>query len=953
MKNRFLPLSMISTFLSLSLVFLSVLSLASQPGNPDPRKSDRSWLETVRANQHTGIVNPQDVIKARQQAEDLRFKSSSAMGLNWFSAGPDNFTGLVWSTIFDNTDPSGLTIIAGAVNGGIWKSINLGLTWTQMPVALNLVPKVSSLVQASNGTIYAATGVTSCKTIKFNGDGIYRSTANGEFTPIPGTLGNPDFNGVTKLAINQQTGRIFAATVGGLYYSDNGDVWDKAVSGYAMDVVVGSDGTVLMAVGDSAYMAPSGDLNAKITLTTGKVNGLPKSGTTWMVFAIAPSDPNVMYASLIGTDAQAKVTFNVYSSTDKGVTWSVVFPDNPTFLPFGASSTYGCYSNTMAVFPNDPYKLYLGGTNMWYGERIQTSGFYNWEQVSFGSFGNLSPFFVPLYHHSYMFRPNNASQLIVASDGGVSVATIGKTDITFQTSNKNLQTTQFTSVAYSAQKGYVMGGGYRIGTLAMGFFCPSQVSFPTNGYQIWREDASALGPNYQPQRANFCGDGGTSEWSNIDSRVAVYTKVGTLKIRRQDFTDINYDNTFFTKGVNAVASARMPMRLWETFNQGQVFGITRDSVKFFAEQKGIPADTTIMIRSKSNNFLFPYYTTSPIPKGDSIIIADPIASRFFIFGDTSNVKGIYMTKDMLKLAKEPEYFLLFKDVVADDLISALAVSADLNTAWAGTSKGRLIRITGILNAYDSATANITSSQCVLDDTVFSNTPFTGRNVTSISIDPTNSNRVLVTLGNYGNQTYVYYCQNGNASAPLFTSIQSNLPQMPVYSGLLEMHGNNAILGTDLGVYTTSNLNSATPQWTVDMEHIGFVPVTDVRQQVMHDYHILNYGVIYISTYGRGLWMDTTYYSPVGIEPVSREVATNGSLKLNPNPVDDVLYISYTNESTGDLNLSVLDLNGRIVMSSSFGNQPKGTFSTAVNLGSLSHGSYIVKVGKGIGKIVKL
>ncbi|MEI7723853.1 MAG: T9SS type A sorting domain-containing protein [Bacteroidota bacterium] len=952
MKNRFLPFSLITTFLGLSLVVFSVLSLAGQPGNPDLRKIEGSWWESIRANQHSGVVSPQDVVTARQQAEALRYKSTSAMNLNWISVGPGNFPGQSWSAIFDNTDPNGMTMIAGSANGGIWKSTDLGLTWVQMQVSDNLVPKVASIVQSSNGTIYAATGVTTCKLTDYNGTGIYRSTANGAFAPIPGTLGNPDFYGVTKLAINQQTGRIFAATSGGLYYSDNGDIWVKALSGFAMDVVVGSDGTVLMAVGDSAYLAPLGDLNSKVTLTTGNNNALPKGGIGWMVFAIAPSDINVMYASI--ADPAGKL-LNIYTSSDKGATWSIVFPNNPTFEPFGTG--FGCYSNTLAVSPTDPTKVYLGGLNMWFGQRVQSTGYYNWEQVSFGSHGALSPYLVPLYHHCYIFRPNHAEQFVIASDGGISLATIGQTDLTFQTSNKNLQTSQFNTLAFSAQKGYVMGGGKRIGTLAMGFFAPSQTSFPNDGYQVWRQDASALGPNSQPQPSNYCGDGGTCEWSSVDSRVAVYTKVGTLRIRRQDLTDINYVNTFFQKGVNAVSSTRMPMRLWETFNQGKVFGITRDSVKFHAEQKAIPADTTIMIRSASNNFLFPYYTTAPIPKGDSIIVGDPIASRFFIFGDTTlstiNYKAIYMTKDMLKLSKVPEYFMIFRDFASNDLISCLALSSDLNTLWAGTAKGRLIRVSGIVNAYDSATANISSSQCVLVDTVFSNTPFTGRNVTSISIDPSNSNRVLVTLGNYGNTNYVYYAQNGNAPAPLFTSIQGSLPQAPVYSGLIEMHGNSAVLGTDLGAFTTSNLNSGAPQWAPEMQNIGFVPVTDVRQQVMYDYHILNYGVIYISTYGRGVWMDTTYYSPVGIDPGPGVIATNGNLSLNPNPVKDNLRISYTNETTGNLSLLVYDLTGHVVLSSTFGNQPKGTFTTTINVSGLANGSYIVKIGNGYGKIVKM
>ena len=935
MKNRFLPFGLITTFLGLSLFFFSMLSLAGQPGNPDLRKTDGTRWESIRANQRNGMVNPQDIVKARQQAEALRVKSTSgAMGLNWLSVGPDNYPGLVWSVIFDNTDPTGMTIIAGAEEGGIWKSTNLGLTWIQMPVENDIVPRVSSLAQTSNGTIYAGTGITTCETIKTPGSGIYRSESGGPFTLITSTHNNSDFYAITKLAVAPNSNRIFAATSGdslqkgGLLYSDNGDDWTKVKSGYTMDVCLGPDGTVILTTQDTAYMVTDGNFaNAWDTLTTGRINALPKDGIGWMVFAIAPSDANVMYASLTNSSQKLK---SIYCSTDKGATWSVIFPNNPTFEPFFG---YGCYANTLTVLPTDPNKIFLGGLDMWYGQRVQSSGFFNWEQLSFGYLnvtGYHYYYYVPYFHHCYVFRPNNANQFVIATDGGVSIATIGTDSVTFQTSNKNLQTSQMNSVSCSSQKSYVMGGGDQVGTLVMGYFCPSKVSLPSNGYEV------------------YPGDGGTCEWSNIDSRIAVMTASNvTPAIYRQDFTDLNNYNNF-KNGINAVSSDYIPMRLWESFN----FAETHDSVKVYARIRTIPADTTITVQSSSNKIPFLYHTIHPIEKGDSLTVADPIASRLIIYGDSVGTRGIYMTKDMLKFDIKPEYFALFQDQV-DDPINALAVSADLNIVWAGTKAGRLIRITGLVNAYDSATANISSSQCVLHDTVFTNTPFTGRTVTSISINPSNPGQVMVTLGNYGNQDYVYYSQNGNEAIPVFTSIQSDLPQSPIYSGLIEMHGNNAIVGTDLGVFTTTNLNSTSPQWAADMTNIGAVTVTEIRQQIMHDYHILNYGVIYLASYGRGLWMDTTYYAPVGIEPVHGSVSANGMLNLSPNPVNDFLHISYTNENPGMLYLNVYDLTGRLLITSPLGNQPKGIVNTTINLNSLSHGTYIVKVGTGFGKVVKL
>ena len=227
------------------------------------------------------------------------------------------------------------------------------------------------------------------------------------------------------------------------------------------------------------------------------------------------------------------------------------------------------------------------------------------------------------------------------------------------------------------------------------------------------------------------------------------------------------------------------MRLWESFN----FPGPLDTTTYISAQPDsatIPAGATIHVKSLCNGFLFPYVTPVDLPYKSVLKVPDPIASRFFYYGSKSNVRGIFMTKDMLKFNKATEYFMIYKDTAKVDIITALAVSADLNTAWAGTKYGRIIRITGLLLAHDSLTANIASSHCVLVDSIFTYPAIDHRMVTSISINPGNTSQVLVTLGNYGNQDYVYYSQDGNAPKPSFTSVQTNLPKAPVYSGLIEM-----------------------------------------------------------------------------------------------------------------------------------------------------------------------
>ncbi|MDD4603628.1 MAG: T9SS type A sorting domain-containing protein [Bacteroidales bacterium] len=936
MKNRLLPFGLITAFVAFAFLCFSPLLMAGHPGNPDlKKKPGSSFLESIRANQHTGIVDPLDFQKAHSQAASFRTKSATgALNLDWISIGPNNYPGKVWTAIFDNTDPTGLTIIAGAEAGGIWESINYGLTWSMMSVENNAVLKVSSLVQTSNGTIYAATGITNCKQLSLAGNGIYKSENGGSFTVIPATKYNPDFAGITKLVVDPSSGRLFAATIGGLYFSDNGNDWIMIKQGYTMDVCVGSDGTVITAVGDSAYLSVGGDISSWVTLTTGETNLLPNTGIGWMVFAIAPSDANVMYASLAKTDGKL---LNVYCSTDKGATWSVVFPNNPSYEPFAGS---GCYANTLAVVPDDPNQIYLGGLNMWYGKRVQQAGYFSWTEVSSGLYSPWLPNSAPALHHSYMFRPNSNKQILLATDGGVCTAKIINNGVEFQTSNKELATSEFTFLSFSSTKNYVMGGGENIGSLALGYYYPTRVNDEKYGFPVIQPTGL-----YEGQYSGNCA------WSNLDNNIGVFTLFGsTTPLLRRDFRDLTYDNDFMN-GLTSLATNLTPMTLWESFT----FTQTRDSVKYYAREINIPADSLIQITS-ANGIKFPYLTTAPILVGDSIIVADPVASRFFFYGnkaDTNYKSGIFMTKDMLKFYKKPEYFVVLKDTAKVDFITTMAVSTDLNTLWAGTEKGRLLRVTGLINANDSLTANAFSSECVLVKDVFINPAFTDRYITSISIDSKNTNRVLITLGNYGNQDYVYYTTDGNSSAPTFNSVQSNLPQAAVYSGLIELNGSNAIVGTDVGVFSTDNLASGSPEWGSNMENIGDVIVTDIQQQKMHDFHIQNYGVLYLASYGRGLWMDTTFYAPVGIPPVIGSNCAMGSLTLNPNPAKDNFSFTCTNETSTPVMVIIYDLTGRQVFSKDFGTQQHGSFTGEVNLTGLPSGTYLVKVGNAHAKLIKL
>ncbi len=930
MKNRFLPSGYLTALLGLTFLLFSALAMAGEPGSGDP-------LSKIRANQLTGKVNPQDVFKAQAMCQQSRTKATGGLGLDWQFMGPDNFAGTTLTVLFDNRDNTGSTIYTGGTNGGIWRSKNLGLTWHKMNGNSTEALRISSLAQTTDGIIYAGTGTTNCHEVANLGTGIYRSTDGENFTPIPATVLDPDFIAISKLIVDPRNNRIFAAAWGGLFYSDNGDTWSLIREGFASDVEVASDGTILTVIDDMVYIARGGNLGDMQLLSTGAQGMLPDTDVNWVQTAIAPSSPDIMYAAVVRADNNMK---NIYRSGNKGNSWEVIFPYNPSFEPYNGK---GCYSNTLVVYPNDPNSLLLGGVNLWRGQKFDDNGFFYWEQISYGNISELNTRFVPLYHHDYVFRPGHPAQFAVASDGGITIGTMSTNDFSFQTTNKNLAISHFHSVAFSRHLSYAMGGANRIGTQTLGYYFPSQVNNPSTGKQIWVNFGAF----------NDGGTGGFCTWSSINPNMTVFSKSDPITdetpIRRQELTDLTYTNDFIGTITNTNV-ARIPMAMWESFN----FDETRDSVNFHNRSDStVKAGTTLTI--ESNNAAFPFSYTLPVnvPAGDSLMIPDPVANRFFLSG-TKGGYGVFMTKQTLRMDVVPQWFMVFKMPEGTfGKITAMTVSDNLNTMWLGTDAGYLFRVSNLILAYDSLTGDVNSATCIVANEKIDLPEIEGRYVTSIAIDPNDEKRVLVTLGNFGNANMLYYTANGLDSLPVFQNATGNLPPAPVYSGLIELGGSSrALVGTEFGVYTTANLGAANPVWFTDYLNLGDVPVMQLKQQTMNHYSIMNEGVIYAATYGSGIWMDTTQQIPVGIQPGTPPASGDANLKINPNPVLDKASVTWNGNGTPS-RLMVYDISGRPVMTGTAGTSVRGEQTTTIDFSILPKGSYILRINSATAKFIKL
>jgi len=966
MRRRYLHFSLLLIFIVLGGTTIGLYSFKnSQSYIPRENKSElqlprikpaSEYLATIKNNQHTGVINPTDLKRAKEQLKNLA--SSRELNLTWIQLGPDNFGGRTRAIICDNQDASANTLFAAGVSGGIWKSTNLAITWNKINTGNDNL-YVSCMIQIPNGTIYAGTGESfAAQTMSnlgnmgysggFMGQGVFKSTDGENFSLLPAT--EPSFNNdngdwayVNELAYDNTKGRLYAATNTGLKYSDdNGASWSNAthtagtvLNMNAYDVQVNSAGVVIACVDNMCYLSQSGSSSNFILRSDTSSISLPDNNVSRIEFAFAPSDATVAYASVVN---QFGNVYNIYRSDDSGYSWRIILPGT-NFVPVFLGQ--GVYDNSITVFPNNPDKILLGGYVLYQGEKIQEEGLFDWRVVSEGFSNPLVASYLHLDIHTNVFRNGSDNTFFTGTDGGVSKGTVNGNEYAHAASNRNYFTTQFYSIGYSGLENFNLGGSQDNGTIVI----------------------SGEGNTVKQGELILRGDGGPCASSLINHEIIVVSGTAGLVSRSEDAGE-NYSTQFLTDDITNPQAFITPISLWESFNNSN----SRDSVTYYAREN-IQGGTTIQVRSSNSGQ--PFYYTLPndfnLQEGDSMRVQDVVSSRLFI----ATANHLFMTKELHNFGKVPEWFEVSGSTVGMiGIPQCITHSSDGNHVFIGTQDGRLFRVSNLALAYNYERADINSPSCIVSTVEIPlNIPGTtdpiDQVITSIAVDPSNSNNVLVTLGNYGNDYYVLFTENALAETPEFNSCQGNLPQMPVYSSVIEMTNNNlAIIGTESGIFITENIHDNSPVWYSQANQMGAVPVFDLKQQIVGqnpDEVVLvngnevivipypgatNFGSIYAATYGRGLMRCNTFRKPVGVNEIfSNSNLIKEELKLYPNPVVEMASIELDIDTKGILNIQVVDLTGKIINSQET-RVVEGFNKLDINLAYLNTGTYIIKAVSG-------
>ncbi len=901
------------------------------------------YYNDLHRNRQTGEVNPKDYYKAMQEVASMPHLKNYTLG--WKNIGPDNIGGRTRAILIDKNNPN--IIYAGAVSGGLYKSENGGLSWKLVGGDdMFTSSAVSCIAQAPNGDIYVGTGEYFAQPSGTNlntgiyGQGMWKSTDGNTFVHLTSTWDTTTlvdnasiWRAVNAIAVRGD-GRVYAATLGGLKYSDDGgETWNSIVSSIAKDVVVTKNNRVIAVVSSQIIYSDDGNSG-----TFNPATGLG-SGNGRIKLAVSPSDPNYVYALVANTTGGFK---NVYKSTDGGETFSPIFNYVPTDFTVFGSNNQGWYDNIIAVYPDNPEKILFGGVDLWTYDPSN-----NYNQVSAWYLSEANPKYVHADQHAIVFHPNyngtSNKKIYVGCDGGIFLSDDGGEN--WHNLNASYVSTQFYGLGISNTDA-VIGGAQDNGCI----YVKMKGYTPHAGFKITG------------------GDGGDAEISLLRPDVLFTTMYYGQLFRVENYGSGEVDHGMYSNFVTSfhnigVAGGGEPfvtrIALWESFNDPY----STDYVTYkIPEDDTIHSGDTILAMSNTKYRYIKHVVTLDetggdgiMVHGDSLVLKDPYQSVLAV-----GLNGdVYVTRQALDFSKIPCEW--GRVIGSSDLsqVSYLSWSADGNTLFVGDYDGDLFRVSGFNYARTVAEMNYMENDFALDVAKIHDF---NTIITSIAVDPQDANNIVVTLGGY-NGNHIYYSTNALEDSPSFDSKDGNLPDMPVYASVIRWDDNNFVMiGTDFGVFLTENISQTNPTWEIaNTGDMGYVPVFVLKQQVIPNFWyddifhggnsgIQNHGVIYAASHGRGFFKLDDFRSHVINKPIAYNKEKT-SLRIYPNPATDKTFVEIGSNNYKKETLTIYALNGQVVMQKDV-NLIKGQNKISLNLNSLQQGVYIVKLGNKNARLIK-
>ncbi|MBZ5858485.1 T9SS type A sorting domain-containing protein [Flavihumibacter profundi] len=883
----------------------------------------------------------------------------------YIAAGPNNIGGRTRAVVFDKRFGTGTNkvIIAGAVSGGIFRSTDGGSNWT-LVTPPDEIHNVTAIAQdtragfennwyAGGGEPYGNSASPPGGGAFYNGYGLMKSTDNGLTwnritSTFNGTLENFDdpYDIVHKIVVSPVTGYVYVAAHRRIMRStDNGSTFSAVFIGTTpaaadygqLDIVCTSTGRLYLAVNGGfpdkdlrgLFYSDSGNTGTWTRFAGGQTVGTDSldgwransytstgelsNSSKRIVLALAPSNNNLVYAlyenGLSQAGATGKPEADLFKFDFGASTYANLSANMPDFNGqkdgIDPLTVQGGYDLTLAIKPDNPSVIFIGGTNLY----RSTSGFTNTTATSwiagYKYWGaTATDFKVDQYDnthpdiHNLVFDPSNPSRALCATDGGLHLTEniMGNTSAVLPvtwTMISNYQTTQYYHVHVEQRQSGVQANNF------------------IGGMQDNSSYLRVDGDNAHVQAGT--GDGGAAAISKFNSfsdyTLFITSQTGSIaRLTPGNATDI-------TPGSNLTANPTSGYGEFITY-----FGIDNDNPEdlYYVNYNRV-------FRTKNSTAVTPTTWTELTGIGAKINPTNP-------GGDNIGIRAI-------EISRGP-------------YLSS-------HVMYIGTNQGRVYRLNDPRNAAVSATPVDITPPAI--NTIISNTsvnPTPTVNVSDIAVNPNNDDEIMVVYSNYQVSTgssviqdfNIWWTTNGKSSNPTWKLIEGNLTLPSIRSCAIVTRKDGLgkgfteyYVGTSVGLYSTLGISDTltagkTITWKREGSNVlGYALVTSLSYRPQDN-------TLLVGTHGNGMYytvIPQANYTP------NINTATNDPVRNNK---DFIRYswpgITNTNLQfkTGDmyeikkLVVQVHNENGQLVYK-----KETGYTDGNIDVSRLAKGVYILSV----------
>jgi photosystem II stability/assembly factor-like uncharacterized protein len=411
---------------------------------------------------------------ASAAAQTSQLKDALA-ALPFRQIGPANMGGRIDDIAVVESDPR--IMYAGTAAGGVFKTVNAGVTWTPLTDKLpNSTIGDIAIAPSDPSIVYVGMGEPNNRQSSSWGNGVYKTMDAGKTWTH---LGLDDTHHIGRIVVNPTNPDIvYVAAVGhlwgrnadrGVYKSlDGGKTWNKVLylneDTGAIDIAIDlqSPNTLYAAMYQrrrSPFGFNGGGPHSGLYKTVdGGTNwkklkgGLPETGETGRIgIDIYRKDPNIVYV------AYENAKGGIFRSEDKGDTWTRMSDTNPRPM----------YFSQIRVDPNNDQRIWLAGVTLYFSDDGGKTFNPNVSKTIHADF------------HAIWIDPANSDHVVTGCDGGINFS--WDRARTWDYVN-NITVSQFYEVAFDTKKPYNVCGGLQDN----GSWCGPSATLHTEG--ITNED---------------------------------------------------------------------------------------------------------------------------------------------------------------------------------------------------------------------------------------------------------------------------------------------------------------------------------------------------------------------------------------------------------------------------------------------------------------------------------